>query len=938
MVEYKDTLNLPRTAFDMRAGLAQKEPMLLSRWQEQDLQGAIQAARAQAPLFMLHDGPPYANGKLHEGHILNKILKDIVIKDRTMAGFRAPYVPGWDCHGLPIEVQVDKELGARKANMSRGEIHAACRAYAARFVDIQRHAFKRLGVLGRWDEPYTTMAYAYEAATLRELAQLIRTGLVYKGLRPVNWCLVHQTALAEAEVEYEDHTSPSVYVAFAVTANAPANFPADVDVVIWTTTPWTLPANLAICLHPDLQYIVYPVGHRLRLFARGLAEAFLAAVGAPAFDASQVVSEFCGRDLENMTYKHPLYDRQAPIVLGEHVTLEAGTGCVHTAPAHGADDFDVGRRYKLGVLSPVDAAGRLTQEAGPFAGLSVFDANLAIATALAAQGALLNQVGETISHRYAHCWRCHKPIILRATEQWWVAMDKPYAHGESLRARALQALKEVQWIPSWGEDRIRGMLAARPDWCLSRQRTWGVPIAVIYCNQCNTPVVDADLMDRVADIFAKEGAAAWFERDLAQLVGDVQCAACGHKEFRKEQDILDVWFDSGISFAAVVEREGLGHTDGVPIDLYLEGSDQHRGWFHSSLLCSLATRGRAPYRAVLTHGFVVDGQGKKISKSKGNFVDPFKAIDQDGAELLRLWVASEDFSDDVRLSKEILTRLGDAYRKVRNTMRYLLGNLYDFAPERDMVAPSALAEIDIYGLALSARVTARVRAAYARYDFHVVMQSLVEWCTVDLSAFYLDVLKDRLYAAAASSPARRSAQTAVHLINRDLIRLVAPIFVFTAEEAWQQTPRLPSDPDSVHLALYPDMGESPATDAVRAHVAVKAEATLAQYAAARDTRRVVNTALEEERRNKRLGSSVEALVVLHGPHGALTKLEAFSDKALAELFIVSAVQRRVGGDELKVEVVRAPGTKCGRCWLYREDVGTHPLHPLLCARCVEALS
>lgn len=937
MVDYKDTLNLPRTDFEMRAGLAQKEPKLLQKWQDEDLYGAIGRARANGPLFVLHDGPPYANGKLHEGHILNKILKDIVVKDRTMAGCRAPYVPGWDCHGLPIEVQVDKELGKRKAEMSRADVHAACRAYAARFVDVQRTAFQRLGILGRWDDPYLTMAFAYEAATLREFARLVESGLVYKGLRPVNWCVVHQTALAEAEVEYDDHVSPSIYVAFPV-QHSPAKLPANVDLVIWTTTPWTLPANGAIALHPEQSYIAYPVQGRLRLIARALAPAFLAAVRAPAFDPTLVGGEWLGRELEGTTYHHPLYDRVSPVVLGEHVTVDAGTGCVHTAPAHGGDDFEVGRKYGLAVVAMVDASGRLTSEAGPFAGENVFAANPHIVAALHARGALLSLESDTIAHRYAHCWRCHKPIILRATEQWWVAMDKPFGDGPSLRARALAALDEIRWIPHWGQDRIRGMLVARPDWCLSRQRTWGVPIAVAYCTACNTPVADPARMRRIADIFAQEGGAAWFSHSVAELFGDMTCAHCGGAEFRKENDILDVWFDSGVSFAAVIEREGLGHADGPPVDLYLEGSDQHRGWFHSSLLISLATRHRPPYRTVLTHGFVVDGQGKKISKSKGNFVDPFKAIDKDGAELLRLWVAGEDFTDDVRLSDEILTRQGDAYRKVRNTIRYLLGNLADFAPGRDLVAPEALREVDRYALALCARAGTRARAAYEACNFHLVMQSLVELCTVDLSAFYLDVLKDRLYASKPSDPVRRSAQTAVFMIVRDLVRLLAPVFAFTAEEAWAHVPRLPGDAASVHLALYPGLDEPPAVAALHAEAQRDSDALLAKYEGLRDIRRVVNAALEEERRQKRLGSSVEAMVVLHGSEAALTKLAPFEDAALADLFIVSAVRRTIAGDTLRVEVSRAVGTKCGRCWLYREEVGHSTVHPDLCRRCVEALT
>lgn len=938
MVEYKDTLNLPKTDFEMRAGLAVKEPRLLARWQEMGLYEAIQKARAEAPLFALHDGPPYANGTLHHGHILNKILKDIVIKDRTQAGYRVPYVPGWDCHGLPIEVQVDKELGAKKAGMSKPEIYAACRAYAERFVDAQRQGFKRLGVLARWEQPYRTMQYEYEGATLRALAAMVKQGIVYKGLRCVNWCLVHQTALAEAEVEYEDHQSPSVYVAFAVTQPASTKLPDAADLVIWTTTPWTLPSNQAIAVHEELTYVAYPVRGRARIVAKELLPAFLKAIGEPEADMSRILGTWQGKELEGVCYQHPFLPREGRVLLGEHVTTEAGTGCVHMAAAHGAEDFSVCRRYGLEVLSNVDNRGILGEGAGPFAGLQVFAANPEIVKLLSERGALLNAAGEQVNHRYPTCWRCHKPIIQRATEQWWVSMDKPYANGPTLRERALQSLKQVQWIPSWGEDRIRGMLAGRPDWCLSRQRTWGVPIAVVYCEKCNTPVLSPEHMEKVAQRFDKRGAAVWHEESVEQLFGALSCAQCGGTTFRKETDILDVWFDSGTSFSAVMERENLGHPEGPPADLYLEGSDQHRGWFHSSLLCSLAIHQRPPYRAVLTHGFVVDGQGKKISKSKGNYIDPFKAIDKDGAELLRLWVASEDYRDDIRLSQEILTRLADGYRKVRNTLRYLLGNLADFSPEADFVAPADLHELDAYALTLLQGTTERVRKGYAGCNFHQVMQQITELCAVDLSAFYLDVLKDRLYASGKRSPSRRSAQTAMYLIARDLIRLMAPVFCFTAEEAWTHLRRFSSDPDSVHLTLYPGMDEPPVVTRLWESLKGRGEELTEAYTSLREVRRVVNARLEEVRRQKTLGSSMEGRVVVRAPASTLAALKRWDDGKLADLFIVSQAQREPGeGDTVSVDVTRATGTKCERCWLYREEVGQTPTHPTLCKRCVEAV-
>ena len=939
MTDYKDTLNLPQTAFEMRAGLAAKEPKILKQWEDMQLYETIQKQRADDPLFVLHDGPPYANGTLHHGHILNKILKDIVVKDRTMAGFRVPYVPGWDCHGLPIEVQVDKELGAKKVGMSKGEIHAACRAYAERFVDLQRASFQRLGVLGRWQQPYLTMDKAYEAAILREFSRLWQSGLVYKGLRPVNWCTVHQTALAEAEVEYDDHRSPSAYVAFAVhTHPAAVTLPANSDLVIWTTTPWTLPGNVAIALHPDLEYIGYQDGDRVRIVARDLAASFLQATGRPPFDAKNIVASWQGRSLEGTIYQHPFLPRHGVVGLGTYVTLEAGTGCVHTAPGHGADDFDLGKRYKLEVISVINDKGELTPAAGPFAGQYAFAANAQIMAHLHAQGALLNDPQASVTHRYPHCWRCHKPIIIRVTAQWFVAMDKPYAAGPSLRERSLRAIEDVTWLPSWGKDRIGGMLQARPDWCLSRQRTWGVPIAIVYCTACSQPHVDPQALERVAKIFEEHGAAAWFERSLEELLGNgMRCSHCGGHDFRKETDILDVWFDSGCSFAAVVETRSKSQLTVVAVDLYLEGSDQHRGWFHSSLLISLATRERPPYKAVLTHGFVVDGNGKKISKSKGNYLDPFVAIEQDGAELLRLWVAGEDYRNDIRLSKEILTRLADSYRKIRNTLRYLLGNLHDFSSERDMLPFDAMLEVDRYALALMHRTVTQVRAAYDEYNFHNVMQAVVELCGVDLSAFYLDLLKDRLYAAAAASPARRSAQTALYIIARDLLRLLAPVFCFTAEEAYLQLPRSASDPESIHLAYYPGHKEGPELQALRQAVNAASGPLIDQYAVVREVRREVNGVLEEARRKKTLGSSTEACVTLYLSAADTAALAHWTTANLADFFIVSEVVRQPGQGARKIEVARAAGTKCARCWLYRREVGTLPQHPALCQRCVEAV-
>ncbi len=943
MADYKDSLHLPVTNFEMRAGLAQKEPAMIAHWESLGLYEEIQRTRSESPRFVLHDGPPYANGHLHQGHILNKILKDMVIKDRTMRGMRVEYVPGWDCHGLPIEVQVDKELGKKKEGMDKAQIRAACRDYAGQFVDIQRKEFKRLGVLGRWDRPYLTMQYGYEAQTLRELARFVEQGLLYKGLRPVNWCCVHQTALAEAEVEYENHTSPSVYVAFPMETFPQGWQQKSLDVVIWTTTPWTLPANVAVCVHPDLEYVAYPVKGRWCLVAKGLLDAFLQAVGEVSPSNPALIGGLWqGKDLEHLTYRHVMYPRVSPVLLGDHVTLEAGTGCVHTAPAHGAEDFDVCKRYGLPVLSLVDGKGCYTQQAGDFlAGKQVFAANPDISAWLSEKGFLLNALGQTIDHRYAHCWRCHKPIVLRATEQWFVALDKPYAGGASLRERALAALKDVTWVPSWGQDRIYGMLANRPDWCLSRQRTWGVPIAVVYCNGCNVSLVDAALMRKVAEVFEHKGADAWYTDTLESLTGVVECPSCGCKDLRKENDILDVWFDSGVSFAAVVEREGIGHQDGGPsVDLYLEGSDQHRGWFHSSLLCSMATRERPPFKQVLTHGFVVDGQGKKISKSKGNFVDPFKTIETDGAELLRLWVASEDYREDIRVSKEILTRLSESYRKIRNTLRFLLGNVHGFDPASDAVSFEHMEVLDKYAVLSMQRTTRKVLDAYEQYQFHTVVQSLTELCTVELSAFYLDVLKDRLYASATNDLKRRSAQTALYLILRDLVRLLAPVLAFTADEAWAHMPRLSSDPASVHLAYHPWVsGVSDWDSGLREAVQQDAEGLLEEFVLWKDLRKKVHGVMEEARREKVIGSSVEACVTLTPTTQLKTLTAQRGEEFVADLLIVSKVCiTSEEASEVGVVVSRVDGTKCARCWLYRDHVSEEGEHVGVCDRCSGALN
>ena len=959
-MDYKDSLNLPRTGFGMRADLAQREPELIARWEAMDLYGQLQAARAGAPRFVLHDGPPYANGQLHHGHVLNKVLKDMVVKDRSMAGFAAAYVPGWDCHGLPIEVQVDKSLGAKKATMEAADFQLACRAYAATQVEQQRDSFKRLGVFGRWAEPYLTMTPDYEATILRQLAHIAAAGLLYKGLRPVNWCCRHRTALAEAEVEYDTRRSPSIYVAMALTKR-PDFLPAGdepVALVIWTTTPWSLPANVAIAVHPEHTYVFYRHADQVLVVAEGRLAAFLAAIDAGPVVPEAIVARRPGAALTALAYVHPLLPRQGPVVLGEHVTLEVGTGCVHTAPGHGADDFELGRKYGLEVLSPIDDAGYFTAAGGVFVGQHVLAASPAIIAALVTVSALLGAADASLEHRYPHCWRCHEPLILRATEQWFMAMDLPLAGGASLRQRALAAVDVVHWLPETGAKRIRAMLAGRPDWCLSRQRLWGVPVPVIYCQACEAPFLSPPHILALADQVAQAGAGIWLQRSVAELFGDIRCGSCGGQSFRKERDILDVWFDSGSSYAAVLEAGGLGHAEGPPADLYLEGTDQHRGWFQSALLCSLAIHQRPPYRSVLTHGFVVDAKGRKISKSRGNFVDPFQAIVKDGAELQRLWVASEDTRDDVRLSPASMTRITDIYRKLRNTLRFLLGNLADFSPADDLLPAAELCEVDVYMLAYTARLGERILAAYASYQFHQALQGLSELCNMELSAFYLDVLKDRLYASAPRSVDRRSAQTALYLIARDLLRLLAPICSFTAEEAWQALPRWPGDAESVHLMRYPGQAEPPQIAALQAAVAAAGTALMVDYERLRGLRRRVNGVLEEARKAKTLGASTTAQVQIVSSRAGWAPFARWSMQALADFFIVSEVRWQVAtqvegeagtasrsaaatdrglAEDPVIQVLVAAGAKCGRCWLYRPEVGQDGDHPKLCGRCLGVL-
>ena len=925
-MDYRSTLNLPDTKFKMKASLAQREPEYLKKWQEEGLYAKVQAATLGRPTYILHDGPPYANGHLHIGHALNKILKDIILRSKRMAGFHCPYVPGWDCHGLPIEHNVDKELGGKKREIDTLTFRAACRDYANKWVKTQAEEFKRLGVLGDWDHPYLTVDYAYEAATAREFNHFLSSGAVVRSKKPVHWCSSCGTALAEAEVDYADHSSHSVYVKFPchedLTALDPALAGQQVFVVIWTTTPWTLPANLAVAMHPNFTYAAIKVGGEVLIMAEELAPKVLAEFGL----SGEIITTFASASLEGKHCRHPFMDRNSLLVLADYVTADTGTGCVHTAPGHGREDYLTGLRYGLEILAPVDSHGVFTEEAGAYAGLKVNEANPLICEQLQQAGLLLGQ--GKISHSYPHCWRCKKPVIFRATEQWFISMEE-----NGLRDKALAAIGEVTWTPRWGLDRIYGMVASRPDWCLSRQRAWGVPITAILCTRCGAVHNSQAINARIDTLFRQEGADAWYARDIAEFLGDeTTCRQCGASEFSQERDILDVWFDSGTSHAAVLEeRDDLSS----PADLYLEGSDQHRGWFQSSLLASVGTRGQAPFRGVLTHGFVVDEHGRKMSKSVGNVVAPEKIIKQSGAELLRLWVAAEDYRDDIKISDTILSHLSDAYRKIRNTIRYLLSNLNDFKPALDQVAYPELAEIDQWALSQLEGLRAKIEGAYETFEFHLIFQSLQNFCAVTMSAFYLDIQKDRLYTAAPKSPGRRAAQTVFYALAEGILRLMAPVLAFTAAEAWEHLPVDSGREADVALASFP----TPHPEHRQPELDKKWERLIA-------IRRELTRALELARTAKVIGHSLEAQVTL-SVSGDLSDFMTANWTTIKNIAIVSELNRAeaLNGEVfvsdlpgLSIAVTAAPGEKCERCWTRSPSVGQDSRHPTACRRCVDVLA
>ncbi len=935
---YKDTLNLPVTRFDMKANLATREPQIQARWREEGLYEKVRQARAGRERRVLHDGPPYANGEIHMGHLLNKVLKDLVVRSLTMRGYDSPYVPGWDCHGLPIEHKVAKDLGSRAAAMDHAEIRDLCRVEALKWVGIQRDQFRRLGVSGDWDNPYLTLDPRYEAGILDVLADLVEGGYVFRQLKPIHWCTQDRTALAEAELEYHDETSPSVYVNFPIIAGLPESFgEGPWHAMIWTTTPWTLPANVAIAAHPDLEYVGVHYSHPADgREVRAIAAASLASkvMGMAGVNEFAEVARCRGRDLEHVTYRHVFLDRTGPIVLAPYVGADDGTGLVHTAPGHGGEDYRTGQQYGLPTLSPVDAQGRYTDEApAEWVGKTVWQANPLVVERLKADGTLVHQA--PLTHSYPHCWRCKKPVIFRATEQWFVAVDH-----DDLRSRTLHIIgKDVGWTPDWGESRIGAMVGSRPDWCISRQRSWGVPIPAFGCNSCGYQVLTAESIRHVRDRFRAEGADAWYRRPAEELIPPGSaCPKCDGTSFSKGMDILDVWFESGSSHRAVLDEPSYG-LGGSPAALYLEGSDQHRGWFQSSLLTSVMTRGRAPFLGVLTHGFIVDQDGKKMSKSGGNALSAVKATEQYGADVLRLYVAGLDYADDVRMSERGIKEASESYRKVRNTLRYLLGNLEDFRDfDPSTVDPATLHEVDRWALGQLNALIRDVTAAHETYEFYRATQRIHQFCAIDLSSFYLDVLKDRLYAETPEGPDRRAAQFVLARLLDVLVRLVAPVMPHTAEEVWGLLPRA-GRASSVHLADWPT--PDPSWDD---HERDR------RWESLRQIRENVFACLEPMRKNKEIGSSQEATVELTPSYRNESRFLIENQVQLLTICMVSAVEIQPPTSESEspdssnlaqfggATAERSSYAKCERCWNLRPTVGENPDYPTLCDRCARVIA
>ncbi len=922
-MDYGKTLNLPETEFPMRGNLPTREPETLEKWENMDLYGELMKKNEGKPLFILHDGPPYANGDMHMGHALNKTLKDIIVRYKNMSGFKAPYIHGWDTHGLPIERQAIQKLGINRSEVSVSDFRKVCENFALGYVENQKGQIKRLGALGDYDNSYLTLAPEFEAKQIEIFGEMAKKGYIYKGLKPIYWCPDCETALAEAEIEYEEDKTNSIYVKFRVSDDKGlfASISEPLYIVIWTTTTWTLPGNVAIAVNPDFTYSVVRAGGEAYVIADELVEGVMQTGGITEYEK---IAEFKGSDLEYIRCAHPFMDRESLVIVGDHVTLDAGTGCVHTAPGHGAEDYVACRPYKeIPILVPVNHKGYLNELAGEFKGLHYSKANAAIEEKLKEVNALF--AIQSIIHQYPHCWRCHEPIVFRATEQWFASVD-------SIKDAACEAIRKVRWIPGWGEERITSMVMDRTDWCISRQRTWGVPIPIFYCKECGEALITDESIRAVCDLFREKGSGAWYELDASEILPKGTACKCGHTEFTKENDIMDVWFDSGSSHAGVLDvKEGLR----FPADMYLEGNDQYRGWFQSSLLTSIAARGEAPYKSVITHGMIVDADGQKMSKSKGNGVSPKDIIKDFGADILRLWVVSADFKTDMRISKEILKQMSEVYRKIRNTARYILGNIHDFDPKKDAVSVSDMNELDAWAMLRLSQMTEKVLSAYENYEFHLIYHAIHNFCVVDMSNFYLDIIKDRLYVEKADSPARRAAQTVMHAVLDTIVRLLAPVLCYTAEEIWQHMPHKEGDDErSVLLNAMPEK------------VAAYENAALAEkwdrFMAVRSD---VSKALENARAEKKIGNSVGAGVVLYVSADLKAFLETFGD-TLPTLFIVSSVDLVEGENKdafagategLGVEIVTPKGEKCERCWLYSESVGQDAAHPTLCHRCAEII-
>jgi isoleucyl-tRNA synthetase len=939
-MDLKSTINLPKTGFPMKAGLPQNEPKMLERWEQMGLYERIRQARKGQQKYILHDGPPYTSGPIHLGTAMNKCLKDFIVKSKTMSGFDAPYVPGWDCHGLPIEIKVDKELGGKKLEMHPLDVRAACRKYAQKFLDLQRQQFKRIGVFGRFDKPYATMNPQYESTVLQTFFSFYENGFVYKGLRAVYWCMHDETALAEAEVEYENHTSSTVWVKYGL-LDDPAKIDAalagkKVNTIIWTTTPWTLPASMAVAFHPDEEYVALESGGEVYIVASKLAKDAAAKCGLAN---PRELAHFPGRKLERLNFQHPFLDRKILGVLADYVTMDTGTGVVHTAPSHGAEDFMTGVKYGLDATSNVDEKGILRNGLPEYTGKRVWDANQPIIDLVKSRGALLHT--EKTEHSYPHCWRCHNPVIFRATEQWFISMETPMPGGQgkddTLRTRTLSEIKNVKWDPAWGEERLSNMIQTRPDWCISRQRVWGVPIAVFLCEGCGKPLNDHSINRKVVELFARSGADAWFTSEPEKIVpAGTKCLHCGGTNFEKETDIFDVWLESGASYLALIADEP-DYRYPWPSDLYLEGGDQYRGWFQSSLLCAMGVRGTPPYRGVVTPGWTLDDKGQAMSKSRGNDVDPVDIANRLGGEIVRFWTASVDFREDVVGSEALMQRVGENYKKIRNTFRYILSNLYDFDPVKDAVPFEQMEELDQYMLRQTCAFAADVRNGYDEFAFHKIYHRVNHFCIVDLSAFYFDVLKDRLYISAPKSRGRRSAQTAIWKIGEALVRLLAPIMSFTCEEIWGYLPKIAGREESVHLAHFPSPGEIVAEGDFKSGEKSNFDENWATLRSVRDE---VLKALEEARNNKLIGTGLEAQVLITAPDPLYSVLKRHEGQ-LRYLFIVSAVSLTEGSGNgasgLRVEVKKADGQKCERCWNYSTRVGEDKNYPTVCERCSAVL-